>query len=317
MFLALGRHSMRSDRTLALAFLICLIVSLSVSSASAQRPALPRGFYFGQAPPGDAPVLFAPDVLGFNGGYHSTIAFSPGRRAAYWTQMSMDAWTTRMEGDSWTVPRRVTFGMAEDVTEVALAPSGNRAFFLSSESTVSDPEERERIWWVERRGDGWSEPRPMQDEIIAHPTHWDFSVALNNNLYFTSLATGVRGRGDVYVARFDGERYAEPTDIGPEINSDGDEICPFVSPDESFLIFSRSGPETSGLDLFVSFRNDNGTWSEAVSLGAPVNSERNEISPVISPDGEYLFFTSSRTRRMLVYWVDSAVIDRLRTDGGR
>ncbi len=307
---------MRFDRLLSPAQLSCLAACIVAPTVSAQRVTDRAGPYLGQEPPGDTPVLFAPEILNFDGGYHSTIVFSPDGLEAYWTRMTMDSWTMRMEDGVWTAPARVTFGMETDVSEVFLAPTGDRAFFLSSEPTSSDPVERERIWWVQRTESGWSEPTPMQDEIIAHPTHWNLSLALNNNLYFASQASGVRGRTDVYRARFDGERYAAPEDLGTAINSDGDDLCPFVSPDESYVVFSRSGPDTRGLDLYVSFRNDDGSWAEAVELGAPVNSDRGEISPVVSPDGKYLFFTSSRTRRMRIYWVDAGVIGRLRADRG-
>ena len=68
----------------------------------------------------------------------------------------------------------------------------------------------------------------MQDEITAHPIHWSFSVALNNNVYFGSQASGVRGRTDIYVAKFDGEKYAAPEDMGTAINSDGDDVFCFA-----------------------------------------------------------------------------------------
>jgi Tol biopolymer transport system component len=148
----------------------------------------------------------------------------------------------------------------------------------------------------------------MPDAITAHPTHWQFSLARNSNLYFGSRKDGVRGEQDIYVARFDGQRYLEPEDVGPNINSEGQDLCPFIDPDERYLLFVRDRGTHQGADLFLSRRLEDGTWSEAQELPAPINSDGHDLCPVVTPDGRYLFFISNRSGESLVYWVKTGFL---------
>ena len=69
----------------------------------------------------------------------------------------------------------------------------------------------------------------------------------------------------------------------------------FPSPDGRFvLIDSASLDSDEQRDIYVSFRNDDGTWGEAKPLGPSVNTEYSETCPSLSPDGRYLSFLASR-----------------------
>jgi len=98
---------------------------------------------------------------------------------------------------------------------------------------------------------------------------------------------------------------------------DGREYCPFIAPDESFLIFSRdcrrfdSEGKTIGGDkkLMISYRNSDGTWLEAIDMGPLFANTR---FPSVSPDGKYLFFTKfTEGSREDFYWVDAKIIKAL------
>jgi hypothetical protein len=102
---------------------------------------------------------------------------------------------------------------------------------------------------------------------------------------------------------------------GDRINSELREFCPFVARDESYLMFARTVPEERGRsDLFNSFRDADGTWTEPVNMGDTVNSLHNETSPVVTPDGRYLFFLRVSPDVNDVTWVDAHLIDELRPD---
>ena len=289
---------------------------LVASPASSQEPTLLRGPYFGQAPPGGTPVLFAPDSFQDPGEYHSPVVFSPDGTEAYWSPMPGHGRNTtlmsRMVDGVWTSQRYVDFGLEAGATEVAFSPDGGTIFFLSKQVLEGEhlaPGERpelERIWYAPRTSDGIGTPRPMP-ELVAYPTHWQFSVAASGNLYFTS-----RGRGgpDIYVVPFEGTAYSEPRPLGIEINSDDGEDCPFIAPDESYLIFTRNDREHYNPDLFISYRRSEGSWTEAVRLPSPINSEDTEIYPVVTPDGKYLFFLSWREGAGRIFWVEAEFLRR-------
>ena len=137
---------------------------------------------------------------------------------------------------------------------------GNRIYFLSRRPPPEEQVERERIWFVDRDGDGWSAPRPIGAIVSDHPTHWQFSLNHAGDLYFTSEADGVRGKQDIYVALRTPDGFQAPRDLGTSINTEVREFCPFIAPDDSYLLFARSVAEQRGRsDLFVSFRMPDGT----------------------------------------------------------
>jgi len=89
----------------------------------------------------------------------------------------------------------------------------------------------------------------------------------------------------------------------------------FIAPDESFLIVSCwDRPENIGSrqgHLYISFRNNEGSWTEPVNMGSEINSHAYEFRPYVTPDGKYFFFTSNRDKlgNGNVYWVDARVIE--------
>ncbi|SYZ72230.1 hypothetical protein TRIP_C20345 [Candidatus Zixiibacteriota bacterium] len=213
----------------------------------------------------------------------------------------------------WSIPREINFGLECGVGDATFWPDGSRVYFTSFHPPYPNAPEKERIWYAERDGNSWSAPRLIDDAVLAHPTHWTFSFADNKNLYFTSEMPGVRGEQDIYMARFDGEKYLEPVDVGPAINSDGMDLAPFVARDESYLIFTRVGTETSKADLYISFKDSLGHWTEAGSMEDNINSEANDLCASVSPDGKYLFFISQKNGLMnRIYWMDASIIDSVR-----
>jgi hypothetical protein len=91
---------------------------------------------------------------------------------------------------------------------------------------------------------------------------------------------------------------------------------PFFSPDGSYLLFSA--PKQAGgrnIDLYVSFQQKDGTWTDRIHLGDDINASMHDISAFVSPDEKYLFFTSvGQNRPWGIYWVDAEVIEESKPD---
>jgi ankyrin repeat protein len=282
------------------------------------------GRYLGQASPGPEPVLFAPDVVSTHTFQHGTVTFSPDGGEAFWASSfpAVDEpytygmiMTSRIKNGRWTAPAPAPFSERRVGDDVPFFhPDGSKLFFLSHRGRGG-----ERIWWVDRTTDGWSEPELVDGGPNTMGTHWQFSVAANGNIYFNSGDPGGSGAGDLYVSRSIDGRYAEPVNLGAPVNSELGEDRPFIAPDESYLLFVRSAaPEGLGrTDLYVSFRNEDGTWTAPRNMGPRVNSPSNEGCPMVSPDGRYLFFNSHRNGNADNYWMEAAIIDALRETPAR
>ena len=65
------------------------------------------------------------------------------------------------------------------------------------------------------------------------------------------------------MAAFDGTTWGEPHPLRPSVNSGIAETCPFVAPDESYLLFTRIDEVHYDPDLFISYRESDGSWVEA------------------------------------------------------
>lgn len=218
---------------------------------------------------------------------------------------------SRRVGGVWTSQQYEDFGLEVGVTEVAFSPDGGTIYFLSRQMLEGEqggyaPEEApERIWYATRTSDGIGQPQLISEDIS---THWQFSVAANGNLYFTSREPDSGEGADIYVVPFDGATYSEVRSLGPAISGPGNEHCPFIAPDESYLIFTRHDEDHNNPDLFISYRQPNGSWEEAERLPSPINSEYTEIYPVVSPDGRYLFFLSWREGAGRIFWVEAGFL---------
>jgi ankyrin repeat protein len=296
------------------------------ASGSAREPvAFPplRGPYLGQPAPGRVPTLFAPDIVSTHTFMHGTIVFSPDGTAAFWNAglPVVDAGysygmivTSHLENGRWTQPGPAPFSRPRQGDDVPFFhPDGSKLFFLSSRDGGG-----EHIWWVDRTTAGWSAPHRIEGGPNTKGTHWQFSVAADGSIYFNSGDPGGLGAGDLYVSRFADGHYQPPVSLGAPVNSEFDESAPFIAPDQRYLLFMRArAPDNLGfVDLYVSFRNPGGSWTPPRNLGPGVNSPSNEICPIVSPDGRYLFFNSFRNGNADNYWMDAAVIEELRAGGG-
>lgn len=186
--------------------------------------------------------------------------------------------------------------MYDDVPFVA--PDNKRLFFTSLRPIVSEAPGKENIWYVERTTTGWSAPKPVGAAVNALTLHWQVSVSRAGTLYFAGR--GEEGRG-IYASRPVSGEYGKPVKLPAAINTTGGETCPYIAPDEAYLIFARVAPDGRSTPLFVSFKSKDGTWGEPVRLNVP------NVGPtaIVSPDGKYLFLGG-------ITWMSASIIEELR-----
>jgi hypothetical protein len=294
---------------------------LAAAGASTEPRRFPvlEGPYLGQTPPpaGAEPAPFALDIVSTHRFQHGTIAFSPDGTEAYWsTELALpDSGYARgmivfshVVNGRWSEPAPAPFsrlGWSDDVP--TFAPDGERLFFLSTRlAGAEEGGQAERIWYVTRQPQGWSEPRIIEGGPNTLDLHWQFSVAADGSIYSP-------GDGDIYMSRLVDGVYQAPENLGAPVNSDADEGAPFIAPDQSYLIFMRFRHEENigGPDLWISFRNESGGWTVPLNLGESVNSAESDICPIISHDGRYLFFNSARAGDDDNYWASARFIENL------
>ncbi|HXB09714.1 MAG TPA: OmpA family protein [Puia sp.] len=145
--------------------------------------------------------------------------------------------------------------------------------------------------------DGWSTPENLGDSI--NTEFWESAPSLSpdkRDLYFSSRQPDGYGGSDLYVShRLLNGRWSVPENLGPTINTIGDEGTPFIHADNQSLYFTSNGhPGYGGDDLFITRKGPGGVWSKPENLGYPINTIENEGSLVIAADGHTAYYASDR-----------------------
>lgn len=203
--------------------------------------------------------------------------------------------------NGWTKPQIVSFSGEYHDLEPFLSPDNLRLYFASSRPKIGETKDEKDfdIWYVERSGtkQNWGEPMNLGAPVNTDQNEFYPSIAANKNLYFTSDRAGSRGKDDIFVSHWNGKEYDAPISLGESINSEGYEFNAYISPSESFLIFSgynRSDGLGSG-DLYISHRERNLSWLEAVNFGSVINSDKMDYCPFVDIKTKTLYFTSKRS----------------------
>ncbi len=261
--------------------------------------------YFGEEPPGLTPKLFAPGLISTHAHFEFGCTFSPDGKEFYFTRRNDDMgnnviMVSKWEECGWTAPDTAAFAWPGD-HEPHIAPDGNKLFFGTSRVKPGAEQPSYGIWAMNRSGSAWSEPEYASEGMYA-------STTLDGSLYVTDVS-GLTEGGIIRFEYTEGE-YENPVRLGGGVNNPGDGIHPFISPDESFLLFDchrKDGYGGEG-DVYVAFRDDEGNWSDGVNLGAKMNGPGVEFCASVSPDGKYIFFTKNRD----IYWVSTKIIEMLK-----
>lgn len=141
----------------------------------------------------------------------------------------------------------------------------------------------------------WTASENMGAQI--NSSAWDTQPSLSadgQTLYFTSNRTGGFGESDIWVSQKSKDgKWQKPVPLPTPINDAYKSESPFIHPDGKSLYF-RSNVKSGmgGFDLYKSDLREDGTWTEPLNLGAPINSTKDEGSLIVSPDGKYGYYAS-------------------------
>jgi hypothetical protein len=149
-----------------------------------------------------------------------------------------------------------------------------------------------------RTPQGWSEAINLGGKI--NTDQWESQPCLSpdkRDLYFASRRFGGLGGSDIYVShlQLDGT-WSDPENLGPTINTKGDDQCPFIHADNQTLFFTSDGRLGYGeTDLYYSRKGPKGDWSVPENLGYPINTIYDEGTLFIAADAKTAYYASDRT----------------------
>ncbi len=296
---------------------LLVIIFIRCTSTESGEQNLPgiTGEFLGQTAPGATPQQFAPEYFSSFGELHSTAVFSPDGRELFWTPMDGIPWeimNSKIENGVWTNPGYASFNSEFGSGDPSFTPDGNRIFFLSwASSSGNSAGDKENIWYVDSDGENWGNPHMLGDEVNHLIVHWMVSASGDGTLYFSGAVAEGEDR-NIYFSEYINGQYTQAQLMSEMINTSQGEDTPFIAPDESYLIFGRGGGPSSTADLFISYRNEDSSWTQSINMGNTINTESHELYPIVSGNGEYLFFMSMRNGLSKPYWIDAGIIESLR-----
>lgn len=245
--------------------------------------------YLGQKPPGLTPEIFAPGIVSTEEHLETQVVFLP------------------------------------DMTEFSFARSGGEydeaaPFFMEykdhswsrkSVPVANTDNYRERF---SPRYTELNSSEPFKDIPI-----WGGMLAPSGTYYFYVLDPD--GSGYMGYSRLINGAYETPQKMSSAINRGKYIAHPFIAPDESYIMWDAEKENENRPDVYISFRNDNGSWGTAINMGDKINTLVYEQRPRVTPDGKYFTFWRGYTKTREdgssyvlgnPYWMDAKIIENLR-----
>ena len=251
-----------------------------------------------QPVPGDEPERFAPGIISVKNKNSHALNFSPdGRTMVFSRYPDRKSYLMTYADGKWSEPVEAYFLGKE----VCFSRDGGTVFFYHEAELYS-------CAFPYKAG--------VQSQKLVFkqgkPLFGYYPYTTNSgNFYFSSNSKWDQGR--IMRSTCEDGVFSEPVDLGLPINQGGASHA-YIAPDESYMLFNspREGSHTA-LDIWISFRADDGSWGDPINAGETINSGSYAIlCPTVSPDGKYMFFTRLNDGAGDLYWVSTAFIERLR-----
>ncbi|MCX7955088.1 MAG: OmpA family protein [Bacteroidales bacterium] len=201
----------------------------------------------------------------------------------------------KQAGNQWSEPTALNKvnGPKHDAS-VGLSPDGSELYIYKDESSIINPDDG-NLYVSKLMGEEWSAPQKLNINTKYNENHASIS-ADGQELYFTSNRPGGFGGLDIYVSkRLPNGEWGTPINLGPQINTEQDEISPFIHPDGVTLFFSSKGHKTiGGFDIFFSEKDENDNWSNPTNIGYPINTPGDDAFFILTPDGKHAYYATER-----------------------
>jgi outer membrane protein OmpA-like peptidoglycan-associated protein len=177
----------------------------------------------------------------------------------------------------------------EDGTKIIFTRNNSEKGKLKKDSTGTTKLKLFYAYFDESSNE-WSTPEPLpfnnDTYSVGHPAIDETGTVL----YFASNMPGGFGQTDLYKSEFKNGDWQKPVNLGAEVNTEGDEMFPFLFSDNELYFAGNGYGGLGGLDLYQLNLND----KNVTNLGSPINSSADDFGLILKPDGKNGYFSSNR-----------------------
>lgn len=276
-----------------------------------------KGNYMGQPEPGRTPKMFAPNFISTEEYEFGSVFNSEATEFFYGVDVNgkSEIRYSKLEHGRWSHPIAILAHPSYGYNDPFLSPDETRMYFISNRALDGKGKAKKDIdiWYVERTNSAWSKPINAGSHINSDGEEYYISFTNTGTMYFSSNKNASEANGssdqDIYYSKFKDGKFQKAVRLGSAVNTADYEADVFVDPEENYLIFCAMRSDGLGRgDLYISFKNSDGSWSQSKNMGGVINTKNHELCPYVTADGKYLFYTSDED----IYWVNAAVIYDLR-----
>lgn len=206
-----------------------------------------------------------------------------------------DIYIANVDGGDWTEPVPIAQSINTRYNEgtCTISADGNILIFTSCDAPDSFGS---CDLYISTKVNGkWQSPTNMGNTINSRS--WDSQPSLSADgsmLFFSSNRRGGFGGNDIwYTYRLEDGSWAEVSNLGSNINSDKDEVSPFIYFNNEMLFFASDGHlGFGGKDLFIS-RMVNGSFDQPENLGFPINDQQDQLALFITAQQDFAYYTEN------------------------
>jgi len=153
-----------------------------------------------------------------------------------------------------------------------------------------------QLWQATRVGNSWGEPEKLPFCVDSLKFASPSLTADGQTLFFSSNMPGGQGGNDIWMVQFDkkNKQWGTPINLGTAINTEGDEIFPFIHPDGTLYFSSNTHLGMGGLDIFKAEKKGETQWGNVTNMQYPINSPADDFGIIFEADKERGYLSSNR-----------------------
>lgn len=234
--------------------------------------------------------------------YSNGLVFSSNRQAPIWSgvrtgQGDFGLYYSKQRGDAaFKTPKKLRGAINSIRDEGAITVTNDQKQIYFSRPRSKKQKATVGIFYAQSNdGKTWKKIVPFEHNLegynVAHPA----LSSDNQRLYFVSDLPGGYGGTDIYVCYWENEKWSPPINLGGNINTDGNELFPFIHEDGT-LYFSSNGHKNSlgGFDIWCATPLDGDYWKRPQQLPHPLNSSADDFGLILTKDKSTGYFVSNR-----------------------
>ncbi|HVA98762.1 MAG TPA: hypothetical protein VNG53_07705, partial [Bacteroidia bacterium] len=197
--------------------------------------------------------------------------------------------TTVDKNGKWSTPVSLAAPVNSEFNEgAAEMDSRDRVIYFTRCGVVKNSQSKCQIYMADKKGSGWGDPQLLPFNVDSF-TYGHPSISQDGmTLFFASDMPGGQGGKDIWFSKYDKKtkKWGAPINAGPEINTPGDEMYPYIREDGTLYFSSNGHLGMGGLDIYSAQKIGDDKWGKVANMLYPINSSGDDFAIIFDGNNE-------------------------------